>query len=68
MAGDGKKTKHWWSHIVSADNAKQVSTHVGTAGVVLGGALQTIPNPWAQIAGMVLMVVGGSGIGHNANP
>ena len=65
MSGDGKKTSHWYRHIVSKDNAKQVSTQLGAAAIAVGGILQTQPNLWVQIAGMVLIAVGGSGVGHN---
>ena len=68
MTGDGKKTNHWYRHVLSADNAKQVSTHVGGASIVLGGYLQTLPSVWAQLAGLALIAVGGTGVGHNANP
>lgn len=65
MAGDGKPTKRWWSRIVTRDNAKQVSTQVGAGAVVIGGGLQTVPNIWAQIAGMILIGLGTNGIGSN---
>ena len=67
MSGDGKKTNHWWARIISKNNAKQISTHVGGAAILVGGVLQTAPNPWAQIAGMILIGLGGTGVGHNAD-
>ena len=68
MTADGVKTNHWWKRIFTKDNAKQASTIGGGAVAGVGGILMQSPSIYAQAAGMLLVLVGGSAIGANSDP
>lgn len=53
--------------IFSKKNLRQNSTILGTVAGAVGSVLVNQPNPWAFIAGQILIAVGAGAVAHDSD-